>query len=229
MWARLRCWRRDQCKPKRRLPPELVVRRPGVSPPPPANLPSKRGRDLILRVWHVDENRGFPGRFEGGLLPGTGLLRPGLPRNRVASRALPGRSAAAARLRSWRWGKTRAGQSVALGSISLDSAQKLLPPKTTLLEYAFLRDGVTAFVVTRSGTKQLHWQLDLKELERQVKTELLPALSGDQSRNANLDAVLAAVSRLVIYPVVQSLLRGNGRLIVVPTGYLNYLPSLLSG
>src|ERR1039458_5126348 len=40
------CWRRDQSKPKRRLPPELVVRRPGVSPPPPANLPSKRWRDL---------------------------------------------------------------------------------------------------------------------------------------------------------------------------------------
>ena len=51
-------------------------------------------------------NRCFPGRFEGRLLPGTGLLRPGLPRNRAVSRALPGRSAAAARLRSWRWGKT---------------------------------------------------------------------------------------------------------------------------
>src|ERR1039457_1605170 len=99
------CWRRDQCKPKRRLPPELVVRHPGVSPPP-LKLRSKRWRDLILRVWHVDENRCFPGRFEGGLLPGTGLLRPGLPRNRAASHALPGRSAAAARLRSWRWGKT---------------------------------------------------------------------------------------------------------------------------
>ena len=35
-----------------------------------------------------------------------GLRRPGLPRNRAAARALPGRSAAAARLRSWRWGKT---------------------------------------------------------------------------------------------------------------------------
>ena len=89
------CWRRDQCKPKRRLPPELVVRRPGVSPPPPANLPSKRWRDLILRVWHVDENRCFPGRFEGGLLPSTGLLRSGLPRiapllaHRLAARPLP--------------------------------------------------------------------------------------------------------------------------------------------
>ena len=39
---------------QRGLPPELVVRRPGVSPPPPVKLPSKRWRDLILRVWHVD-------------------------------------------------------------------------------------------------------------------------------------------------------------------------------
>ncbi|HWT83259.1 MAG TPA: transposase, partial [Candidatus Methylomirabilis sp.] len=37
----------------RGLPPELVIRRPGISPPPPAKLPSKRWRDLILRVWHV--------------------------------------------------------------------------------------------------------------------------------------------------------------------------------
>ncbi|HWT81081.1 MAG TPA: transposase, partial [Candidatus Methylomirabilis sp.] len=42
---------------QRGLPPELVVRRPGVSPPPPAKLPSKRWRDLILRVWHVDPLR----------------------------------------------------------------------------------------------------------------------------------------------------------------------------
>jgi hypothetical protein len=41
------CWRMDQCKSKRRLPPEPVVRRPGVSPPPP----------LKLWVWHVDPLR----------------------------------------------------------------------------------------------------------------------------------------------------------------------------
>jgi hypothetical protein len=39
------------------LPPELVPHRPGVSPPPPLELPSKRWRDLILRVWHVDPLR----------------------------------------------------------------------------------------------------------------------------------------------------------------------------
>ena len=38
------------------LPPLLVIRRPGISPPPP-KLPSKRWRDLILRVWHVDPLR----------------------------------------------------------------------------------------------------------------------------------------------------------------------------
>jgi hypothetical protein len=35
----------------------LVPRRLGFSPPPPLNLPSKRWRDLILRVWHVDPLR----------------------------------------------------------------------------------------------------------------------------------------------------------------------------
>jgi hypothetical protein len=39
------------------VPPQLVVRRPGVFPPPPLRLPSKRWRDLILRVWHVDPLR----------------------------------------------------------------------------------------------------------------------------------------------------------------------------
>ena len=43
------------------------------------------------------EPRCFPGRLEGGLVPGTGLLRPGLPRNGATSRALPGRSAPATR------------------------------------------------------------------------------------------------------------------------------------
>lgn len=33
---------------------ELVIRRPGVSPPPPRKLPSRKWRDVILRVWHVD-------------------------------------------------------------------------------------------------------------------------------------------------------------------------------
>jgi hypothetical protein len=37
------------------------------------------------------------GRLEDGLVPGTGLLRPSLPRNHAAARALPGRLAAATR------------------------------------------------------------------------------------------------------------------------------------
>ena len=41
----------------RGLPPEQVPHRPGVSPPPPLKLPSKKWRDLILRVWPVDPLR----------------------------------------------------------------------------------------------------------------------------------------------------------------------------
>jgi hypothetical protein len=40
--------------PHRGLPPELVVRRPVLSPPPPLELPSKRWRDLILRIVLTD-------------------------------------------------------------------------------------------------------------------------------------------------------------------------------
>lgn len=39
---------------QRGLPLELVPRRPGLSPPPQLKLASKRCRDLILGVWHVD-------------------------------------------------------------------------------------------------------------------------------------------------------------------------------
>jgi hypothetical protein len=42
---------------QRGLPPEWDARRPDVSPLPPVKLPSKRWRDLILRVWHVDPRR----------------------------------------------------------------------------------------------------------------------------------------------------------------------------
>jgi len=42
---------------QRGLPPELLFYRPGVSPPPPLKLPSKKWPDLILRMWHVDPLR----------------------------------------------------------------------------------------------------------------------------------------------------------------------------
>ena len=41
----------------RGLPRELIPHRPGVSPPPPLKLPSKRWRELILPAWHVDPLR----------------------------------------------------------------------------------------------------------------------------------------------------------------------------
>jgi hypothetical protein len=83
---------------QRGLPPELVFHRPGVSPPPPAKLPSKRWRDLILRVWHVDPSaapsartpcasspslmtRGWWRRSSATSAPGTTHL-PGRPRQR---------------------------------------------------------------------------------------------------------------------------------------------------
>jgi hypothetical protein len=89
----------------RGLPPDLVPHRPGLSLPPPIKLPSKRWRDLILRVWHVDRLRcpsSLGGDFNSSFILHLSsfppaILRPGLPQNHATSRAWPGRSAAAAR------------------------------------------------------------------------------------------------------------------------------------
>jgi hypothetical protein len=62
-----------------------------------------------------------------------------------------------------------------------------------LLEYAFLRDGITAFVITRSSTMQLRWQLNPNELGRKVKEQLLPLLAV-HSPDAEVDAALTEVS-----------------------------------
>jgi len=54
---------------QRGLPPELVLLRPGVSPPPPLKLPSKRWRDLILRVWRAAPFRTPHSSFRTALAP----------------------------------------------------------------------------------------------------------------------------------------------------------------
>jgi hypothetical protein len=58
-WLRYYGWYSNKMRGVRQrgLPLKQVVRRAGISPPPPVKLPSKRSRDLILRVWHVDPLR----------------------------------------------------------------------------------------------------------------------------------------------------------------------------
>jgi Putative transposase len=63
----------------RGLPPELVPHRPGLSPPPPLKLPSKRWRDLILRVWHVDPLR-CPSHFNSSFIIHHSSFPPPPPR-----------------------------------------------------------------------------------------------------------------------------------------------------
>ncbi len=52
-------WHSNKTRGQRnhRLGGLALARRPGVSPPPPAGLPSKRWRDLIERIWHVNPLR----------------------------------------------------------------------------------------------------------------------------------------------------------------------------
>jgi CHAT domain-containing protein len=120
-------------------------------------------------------------------------------------------------------GKTRAGQALSLQPLSLVATEKLLPLGTTMLEYELLPDGITAFVITHSGAKQLNWKLDMNAFREEVVEDLRPLFS-DASSGTELKRLLAEVSRELINPVAKSLPPENSRLIVVPSGYLNYLP-----
>jgi len=63
----------------------------------------------------------------------------------------------------------------------------------------------------------------MSAFQRKVGEGLRPLFS-DASAGAELKRVLAEVSRVLIDPVAKNLPLENGRLIVVPSGYLNYLP-----
>ena len=87
---------------QRWLLPEVVPHRPGVSPPPPLKLPSKRWRDLILRVWHV-----VPLRCPICQSPLRAIAVIDAPRvTEKILRHLGAWHDLPACLRFWRWGKT---------------------------------------------------------------------------------------------------------------------------
>ena len=92
------CWRRDQCKPKRRLPP-------GARCPPPGRLPTATGQPAVkaLAGPHPPRLARWPPALSISL---SGDLNSSFIIHPFREGALPGRSATAARLRSWRWGTT---------------------------------------------------------------------------------------------------------------------------
>jgi hypothetical protein len=114
--------------------------------------------------------------------------------------------------------QSRSGQALSLQPLSIAQTQKLLPPKSALLEYALLGDSVAVFVVTPNSVERKLWKTDIKALRKNVLA--LRAALADPS--ADPKALIGDVSAALIQPL--SIPAGVENLIVVPTAWLAYLP-----
>ncbi len=116
----------------------------------------------------------------------------------------------------------RATQAVQLDPPTVQELQTKLGPSTALVEFAILPDALTAFVITRGTFEQLHWKIAGAALEQDVSK--LRGYLGNPSSAQYVQPLLANVSAAVWNPVVLKFAAAVNRLIIVPAGYLNYLP-----
>ena len=112
-------------------------------------------------------------------------------------------------------------RAVSLDPPALRRVQTRLPPGTALVEYALLPDAVTVFIVTRSSSQQIVWNID-KDLP--AKIFQLRSLLADSRSADRLEPLLKQVSNAIWRPVAARLPREVRTLRIVPAAYLNYLP-----
>jgi CHAT domain-containing protein len=117
--------------------------------------------------------------------------------------------------------QSRSGQVLSLQPVPLARIQKSIGPHTVLVEYALLEGELTAFVVTRTCADQLIWKGDTTKLRRDVLR--LRALLADP-QSTDWPALLEQISKTVITPVAAKIPQGTQQILIVPAGYLNYLP-----
>jgi CHAT domain-containing protein len=114
----------------------------------------------------------------------------------------------------------RSSRATELVPPSIGAIQAKLPEDTALLEYFLLSDGLTVFVVTRDSVEQVAWKLDTKVLRGAVLR--LRAVLAD-GNSADVNEIRDQVSEMVWKPVASRVGAVN-RLVIVPAGWLNYLP-----
>jgi CHAT domain-containing protein len=117
--------------------------------------------------------------------------------------------------------QSRSGQVLSLQPPSLAKIQKALPPHAVLLEYGLLEGEITAFVVTGATADQLSWKADTNRLRQNV-VRLRGLLADPQS--AEWPDLLDQVSMTLLGSVAARIPADTQQILVVPAGYLNYLP-----
>jgi CHAT domain-containing protein len=117
---------------------------------------------------------------------------------------------------------SRAGQELSLRPLRIEEVQTKLPPRTALIEYGLLDNRITAFVITRQRVVQALWEVDLVDLRGRV--EGARELLRDPDQNEALQSVLESLSVTLIQPVLAQVPSDIHALLIVPAGFLNYLP-----
>ncbi len=118
--------------------------------------------------------------------------------------------------------ENRAGQSVTTRAVPFTRLQKLLPPRTALIEYGLLNDGLLAYVATRRSMRQARWKVSPEALGRKIRR--LRVLLADATSGEEWKPLSASVSDDVWKPLHPLLPEGIRGLIIVPAGLLYYLP-----
>ena len=90
-----------------------------------------------------------------------------------------------------------------------------------LVEYGLLDGELTAFVVTATSADQLLWKTDTDRLRQNV-LRLRGLLKDPQS--TEWPALLDQVSKTLVAPVAGRIPPDANQILIVPAGYLNYLP-----
>ena len=117
---------------------------------------------------------------------------------------------------------SRAGQELSLRPLHIDEVQAKLPPRTALIEYALLDNRIMAFMITRQRVVQVLWEVDIVALRSLV--EGARELLGYPEENEALRPILESLSAVLIQPVLAQVPSDIHALLLVPAGFLNYLP-----
>jgi CHAT domain-containing protein len=117
---------------------------------------------------------------------------------------------------------SRAGSVLAANPTSLTQIQSRLSPDAALLEFGITRVGLIRLVLTRGHADYQFCKLDTVQLRRD--TSELEGLFSSPGNLTRFNELLKQVSGQVFGSALESLPRSITRLLIVPSGFLNYLP-----
>jgi CHAT domain-containing protein len=124
-------------------------------------------------------------------------------------------------------GRQRHGALIGIQSTNTQAVRRSLRDDEALLEFFVTGERTLIFLVRREGVRVFTSQVNDDDVAGRVRLarDLLAQAGGNGSVDASADAVLRALYRALIEPVVASGgLASTERLIVVPHGALAYLP-----